>query len=125
MCYCFVVRINYLTQERRTIDMKLTKMIIGLFVVCLFFATQTACAITFDFAAAIDSGGYTGTIKMKKDNESTFSTLGDPTGELGGTVFTWLQDGVTLTATSSGFVCLDYNHAGMGVVNTRRYTECL
>ncbi len=70
--------------------MKLTKMIIGLFAVCLFIATNTAGAITFNFAEAIDNN-YTGTIQMKRGDEAFFTTLGNPntgTGELGGTILT-------------------------------------
>ncbi len=88
--------------------MKLTKMIIGLLAVCLFFATQTTSATTFDFENAIDTS-YTGTITMDS------VTLSNPTGELGGTTFVWEKEGLTLTATSSDYVYLDSGGAGMGV----------
>ncbi len=98
--------------------MKLSKIVIGLFVVCLFFATQTANATTFDFVKAIDIGVSNPPNVIDMDG-TLLNAGGSATGELGGSTLTWteLNAGLTLTATADfgHFAYLDAGIAGLGV----------
>ncbi len=100
-----------------------TKILIGFIAVCTLFVSQSTWASTFtyDFAKAIDDGGYTGTITMygNYDNSPTVDVLGSPTGERGGKTLVWEQSDLTLTATAGDdFVYLDRGNAGLGVAGT-------
>ncbi len=102
--------------------MKLSKIVIGLFAVCLFFASQTANATTFDFVTAIDTGVAHPANVIEMDG-TLINAGGSATGELGGSTLTWTQvnaefmGGITLTATadSGHFPYLDAGYGGLGV----------
>ncbi len=100
-----------------------TKILIGFIAVCTLFVSQSTWASTFtyDFANAIDNGGYNGTITMtgSHSNPSSVDILGSPTGERGGKTLVWEQSDLTLTATAGDdFVYLDRGNAGLGVAGT-------